>query len=199
MSIADTGRPSSGTLDHEHLAAVFLAARDGDRSAFDELIGILTPVLWQVARAQGLDRDSSADVVQTVWLTLLGSLAEVCSPGALTAWLVTVTKREAWRVRTEHRAHRRLDESELRQEPDPGPGPEQRALTEESQVLLWAAVSRLSEKCQSLLRIVAFVHRPHYDQVSAALGMKRGSIGPTRSRCLTELRRLLTTDQGGVP
>ena len=53
---------------------------------------------------------------------------------------------------------------------------------------LWDAVERLSERCQALLRIVAFEHRPDYTKIAADLGMPVGSIGPTRGRCLQKLR-----------
>ena len=64
----------------------------------------------------------------------------------------------------------------------------------EDQRSLWRSVSRLSERCQALLRIIAFVDRPDYGAVSEALGMPVGSIGPTRGRCLAKLRSLLTAD-----
>ena len=53
---------------------------------------------------------------------------------------------------------------------------------------MWAALRTLPPRCQELLRIVAFVPRPDYDAVAARLGMARGSVGPSRSRCLDKLR-----------
>jgi DNA-directed RNA polymerase specialized sigma24 family protein len=61
----------------------------------------------------------------------------------------------------------------------------------EEQRAVWAALRTLPPRCQELLRIVAFVPRPNYDAVAARLGMTRGSIGPTRSRCLGKLRLAL--------
>ena len=52
----------------------------------------------------------------------------------------------------------------------------------------------MSERCQALLRIIAFVDRPDYVAVSQALGMPVGSIGPTRGRCLAKLRAALSGD-----
>jgi hypothetical protein len=46
----------------------------------------------------------------------------------------------------------------------------------------------LPERCQKLLRIVAWEPRPDYSSVAAALQMPVGSIGPTRRRCLDKLR-----------
>ena len=45
-------------------------------------------------------------------------------------------------------------------------------------------------------RIVAFVRRPDYAELSATLGMPQGSIGPTRGRCLDKLRQELTLAGG---
>jgi DNA-directed RNA polymerase specialized sigma24 family protein len=64
----------------------------------------------------------------------------------------------------------------------------------ERQRVLWRHVHRLSERCRALLRIVALVDRPDYTAVAEALGMPRGSIGPTRGRCLAKLRELLLAD-----
>ena len=72
--------------------------------------------------------------------------------------------------------------------------PAAEAMLREDQRSLWRSVSRLSERCQALLRIIAFVDRPDYGAVSEALGMPVGSIGPTRGRCLAKLRSLLTAD-----
>jgi len=62
---------------------------------------------------------------------------------------------------------------------------------------LWTAIRQLSPRCQELLRIIAFVPRPDYAAVAAELGMRIGSIGPTRGRCLAKLRALLAGDLEG--
>jgi DNA-directed RNA polymerase specialized sigma24 family protein len=66
----------------------------------------------------------------------------------------------------------------------------------EEQRALWAALRSLDPRCQALLRIVAFVPRPDYDIVAERLGMRRGSVGPTRLRCLDKLRVALGGEQG---
>ncbi|MBA2640377.1 MAG: CHAT domain-containing protein, partial [Nocardioidaceae bacterium] len=50
---------------------LFIAWRAGDQHALEGLVRTVTPVLWHVVRAYGLDRDSTDDVVQTTWLTLV--------------------------------------------------------------------------------------------------------------------------------
>jgi RNA polymerase sigma factor (sigma-70 family) len=159
----------------------------------------LSPLLWQVARGQGLDHEAAQDAVQCTWLSLLRHLDQIHSPVALTAWLVTATKREAWRTRAAHRAEQPVDRNLMIDMVDPHPIPEETVLLAERHHDVWQAVRTLPRRCQQLLRVVAFTHRPDYDAVAVALGMPRGSIGPTRGRCLAKLRTLLDADAAGGP
>ena len=189
---------------HAKLAALLEAAKGGDRASLDEIVRELTPLLWHVARSEGLDEEAGADVVQGTWLHLLGSLDNIHTPVALTSWLITVTKREAWRVNGARRTER-IDEDVLAKLPDPADRPDEWVVADERRRQLWRAVAQLSDRCQRLMRVVAFTHRPSYQEVSVALGIARGSIGPTRGRCLARLRALLAIDvpdgadvEGGV-
>lgn len=180
------------------LAALLESARSGRRESLNEIVVELSPVLWQVARAQGLDREAAEDVIQCTWLSLLRHLDQIHSPLALTAWLVTATKREAWRARGAHHAEQPLDQNQMTDTEDPQPLPEELVLLAERHRDVWRAVRRLPQRCQELLRVVAFSHRPDYDAVATALGMPRGSIGPTRGRCLAKLRTLIDPDGSGA-
>ncbi|WP_313888171.1 RNA polymerase sigma factor [Lentzea alba] len=166
-------------------AALFAAARDGDRQAFQDLVAALSPMLWHVARSQGLDRETSQDVVQTAWLSLVRDLRQIRNPVALAGWLITTTKRECWRVRDRRRAE--VVTADELDRPDPAPGPEELAGLDDQKRRLWDAVARLDQRCRELLRYVAFVPRPDYAMIAEALGMKHGSVGPTRARCLDKL------------
>jgi RNA polymerase sigma factor (sigma-70 family) len=162
----------------------------------DGLILELTPLLWQVARAAGLGAEDAEDVVQSSWVSLLSHLDTIREPGAITAWLVTTTRREAWKIAAARRRTQPADTDRLADIPDPRLSPEDSALLDAEQRALWAALLTLSPLCQELLRIVAFVPRPDYDAVAAQLRMKRGSIGPSRRRCLDKLGQSLR-DSGG--
>jgi RNA polymerase sigma factor (sigma-70 family) len=183
----------------EQLATVLGSASarvPGGAIAVDELVPRHTPMLWQVARATGLSRQDAEDVVQTVWVSLLSHLDTIRSPEALTAWLVTATRREAWRVAAARRKTQPADNEWLLAIPDPKANSEERALLAEEQRTLWSALHTLPARCQELLRIVAFVPRPDYDAVAERLGMRRGSVGPTRLRCLDKLRVALRAEEG---
>jgi RNA polymerase sigma factor (sigma-70 family) len=196
MGDGDTDNGDAGNR-YEQIAVLLEAARADPRGGMDQLIVELTPLLWHVARAQGLDAAHCADVVQTTWLNLLRSLADIHTPAALTAWLVTATKREAWRAKDAHRQEIVASDEAFADLLDTTEGPDERAIATDQRRRLWQAVDQLSSRCQQLLRVVAFTPRPDYGLVANRLGMPRGSIGPTRGRCLAKLRELLTSDPDG--
>lgn len=185
-------RPDRGT----RIAGLMDAARQGSEDALGEIVTELSPLLWQVARATGLSAGDAEDVLQTAWLRLVAHLGGIHDVAALTGWLVTTTRREAWRVRAAGRRQFPADQETLDELPEPGPGAEEQVVVADEQRELWTAIGRLSARCQELLRIIAFAPRPDYTAVAAALGMPVGSIGPTRGRCLAKLRVLLDGEPG---
>lgn len=185
---------SSEPPRRESLGELLLLARIGDRRALEEIVSRMMPLIWNVARAQGLDREAAEDVVQETWTTLLKNLNAIRSPNALAGWLVTVTKREARKVRGRLRRYDLGEPGTFTDLPDPADAIEDRVVDKDQYRCLWRNLDRLGPRCQELLRIVAFVERPNYQEVSKALRMPRGGIGPTRGRCLSQLRKLLAAD-----
>ncbi len=179
------------------MADLLSAARAGSEDALGQIVNELSPLLWQVARSAGLSQGDAEDVLQTVWMRLVTHLDSINDAGALTGWLVTTTKREAWRVRAAGRKLLPADQDVFADLPDKGPGSEEQVIFEDQRRELWAAIGMLSRRCQELLRIMAFAPRPDYATVAAALGMRVGSIGPTRGRCLAKLRALLAGGPDG--
>lgn len=180
-----------GRARWERAADLFGAWREGDGRAMDELVRLMTPVLWHVVRAYGLERTLAEDVVQTTWLQLVRGHGSIADPRAVSAWLTTTARREAWKV---GKAHGRVDTTDIDDLdtllPEQASAEEHATLGDENR-RLWLAVRRLAERCQRLLRVIAFEDRPDYARLASELSMPIGSIGPTRSRCLAKLRELL--------
>jgi RNA polymerase sigma factor (sigma-70 family) len=194
-AVTETAAEDARVNRAERLAAYLRQAQGGDVAALDPVVRELNPLLWHVARSQGLATEDAIDVVQTTWLELLKRLQEIRSPQALTMWLISTTRRGAWRAAIRRRREVASETDEmLGQVPDSTPDIDDRLDADARHRALWRHLQQLSERCRELLRIVAMVDRPDYDDVAAALGMPRGSIGPTRGRCLSKLRALLTAD-----
>ncbi|MGB7817254.1 MAG: sigma-70 family RNA polymerase sigma factor [Ornithinibacter sp.] len=177
-------------------AHAFRAYRDGDPSGMSTLVEDVTPLLWSVARRQGLDRPAAEDVVQGAWLKLVEHSTSITDPQAVLKWLMTTTKRDAWHSSSRDRREEPGSAADVAdQEVDEvSPSPELSVLQGEDMHLVWHHLSLLSERCQALLRVIAFADRPDYASVAESLGMPVGSIGPTRGRCLAKLRLALTDD-----
>ncbi len=178
-------------------AVAFAAYRSGDEHRMGELVDLLTPILWHTARSQRLDGHTAEDVIQTAWIRLVEHAGSIQDPQAVLAWLITTVRREAWRITK--RETRAIVTDEVPEDATP-PGsvpldPAAAVALREEQQQLWHHVGQLGDRCQALLRLVAFVDRPDYAAVSQALGMPIGSIGPTRGRCLAKLRAALLADQ----
>lgn len=177
-------------------ATLFRAYRAGDQAKIGDLVALLTPILWHTARAQRLDSQTAEDVVQSVWLAFVRSAESITDPQAVLQWLIVSTRRESWRV---GKHAERLQPAELGADAVAAPvreQPEDQVLTRDSDSRLWQHIAALPERCQALLRVIAFADRPDYAMVAHALGMPVGSIGPTRGRCLAKLRTRLAADPG---
>lgn len=180
----------------------FAAYQGGDRPAFDDLVALLTPLMYRTARAAGLDTVGAEDVIQTVWMSLLRTSDSIREPRTIVKWLLTSTRRESWRVRGRVRAEQGrsgatfgVDDEELMRLPEQRDvGPEEVVLRDDRQRALWGHVQGLPERCRQLLSVIAFSDKPDYAHLATALGMPVGSIGPTRGRCLAKLRDVLAHD-----
>ena len=134
--------------------------------------------------------------MQTTWLALVRSRASIQEPAAVGGWLTTTARREAWKVAKATGRGIPVEDDELSRRLPDEDSAEAEVVRRDGDERLWDAVERLSERCQALLRIVAFEHRPDYTTIAANLGMPVGSIGPTRGRCLQKLRTLIADERG---
>lgn len=180
-------------VDYERRARLYLAAREGDGGAQKALVLELNELLWRAARRTGLDRESAMDVVQTAWLRLWHIDKELEQPRALTKWLLVTVSREAWKQVGRTRREVVADPIDF-QEDEAASDIEDDLVRSAEHLAVRRAFLAQTERCRRLLAFVAAESRPDYDIIAEALEMKRGSIGPTRGRCLDKLRRTLLDD-----
>jgi RNA polymerase sigma factor (sigma-70 family) len=161
---------------------------DGDPGALDDLVRVMTPVLWHVVRAYRLPQDMAEDVIQTTWLALVRRRDAIEDALAVGGWLTTTARREAWRVRSTTARATPVEDDELAPRLPMARSAETAVVESDERRRLWTAVDGLPERCRRLLRVVAFENRPDYARLAVDLDMPVGSIGPTRGRCLAKLR-----------
>lgn len=175
---------------------LFAAYREGDEAVMAELVRTLTPILWHTVRAVRLDAAAAEDVLQTVWMTLVRKADTISEPQAVLQWMVVTTRREAWRVAKAAARVRPEDfDSAVGQDQTPSTeSVEDDVAAADTGSRLWRHIQKLPDRCQALLRVIAFADRPDYAELARTLGMPQGSIGPTRGRCLAKLRLALAAD-----
>jgi len=182
------GAVSDGSARWERAADLFADWRSGNRHAMDDLVRLMTPVLWHVVRAYGLERSLAEDVVQSTWLALVRGHEKIIDERAISGWLTVTARREAWRVGKSHRRADATADELLEPMLPPQESTEDEVTASDESRRMWSAVGTLTTRCQRLLRIIAFDDRPDYASIAAELDMPIGSIGPTRKRCLAKLR-----------
>jgi RNA polymerase sigma factor (sigma-70 family) len=165
-------------------------ARRNDQAAWDALVERYTGLLRSIARSYDLRAADMADVTQTVWLRLVERLDELREPDRVGTWLAVTTHRESrWTLR------RRGRELPAWSVPDQVPAPDhggvegtcvQRARLSD----VASAIREMPERCRRMLRSFALAPVT-YAEIAESLDIPIGSVGPTRTRCLADLRRRL--------
>jgi RNA polymerase sigma factor (sigma-70 family) len=173
------------------------AARAGDQTAWDALVDRFAQTVWTIARSYRLNASDAADVSQTTWLRLVEHLDRIEQPERVGAWLATTARRESLRL-LRQRSRQVLAGEDFDERPDPSPTkpPEHGVTVQERRNLVQGLVQQLPDRSQVLIRSMSTESQLSYREISDALGMPIGSIGPTRARALGQLRRLAT--QAGI-
>lgn len=172
----------------------------GDARAWARLVERYARLVHAVPVRHGLTPHEVDDVGQEVFLALAQNLHEIDDPERLPGWLVTTARRATWRTIQRRRHVESLDDyGDAGDEERPAtllvattPTPDELLITWSRQEALATGMDRLQERCRKLLAML-FLDRaePSYDDISGQLGLPKGSIGPTRNRCLQQLRTIL--------
>lgn len=182
---SDTADPALATPD-----ALVAGAALGDERAWQALVARFGPMLWSITRAYRLGDADAADVTQATWCRLIDHLERLDDPARVGAWLATTARRECLRVLRGARTTV-LCGDDLPEPATEDDVPSDRLELAERDEALWRGFGRLRDSDQSLLRLLIAEPAPSYEEISAALSIPVGSIGPTRARALTRLRREL--------
>lgn len=186
--------------DERDDATLLADCRRGDASAWEALVHRYQRLIYAIPRRAGLDDDHCADVFQRTFTLLVEHLDRINQPDHIRAWLVTTARRETQRIYQKAARSQPLpgeDEAESGQEQipmlDPAAIPDAVIMQLEEQHLVRTAMTRLDERCRRLITMLFYQTEPaRYDEISTAIGIPAGSIGPTRARCLQKLSKILT-------
>ena len=170
------------------MATLVERALDRDQAAWRRLVDILKGVAWKVIYSFDLPEEDRKDVFASTFFRLHERLATIREPVKLPGWIATTARNEAL---TTCRARQRvvpMDDHDLPLGAIASDELDTAMLDDELSVAVRGAVRDLSPQHQALLRLLTTEPPLSYDEISATLGIPRGSIGPIRQRCLERLR-----------
>lgn len=180
------------------VSALVNAAARGDAAAWEALVERFSPLVWSVIRAHRLSESDVEDVWQITWFRLTANLQKIKDPERVGSWLASTARHEALRALRWSRRVTPVDDVDTvspwvnHHSPEQAMLESERAAAEADRLRrLGEAFETLSDRCRRLLRLLMATPPPSYQEISEALGMPVGSIGPTRARCLDCLRRAM--------
>ncbi|MFC5957199.1 RNA polymerase sigma factor [Streptomyces pratens] len=185
-------------MDRTDVGVVVRSAADGDAAAWKSIVEGLGPLVWSVVRAHRLSDADAHEVYQTVWFRFAQNLGRIREPEKTGAWLASTARHECLKVLRNARRLTLTDDPQLLDRVSEDGTPEQSLLEAEEAAAqservrrMWQEFEELGDRCRQLLRVLIASPPPSYQEVSAALGIAVGSIGPLRQRCLRRLRARL--------
>jgi RNA polymerase sigma factor (sigma-70 family) len=173
-------------VSDESTGDLILRAGKGDPDAWRDLVDRYSRLLCAIARSYGLNGTDADDVVQTTWLRLVERLTTLRDPDRAGAWLAVTARRESMAT-----LRRTARERPLRGTGPSVTGPHHTVFGRDLATSVSAALELIPPRCRHLLELLIASPRSSYAEISAALGLPIGSVGPTRARCLSHLRRHL--------
>jgi RNA polymerase sigma factor (sigma-70 family) len=165
------------------------SAAAGDQQAWDGLVDSFGGLVWSVIRSHGFYGADGSDISQTVWLRFVEHVGRLREPERAGAWLATTARHECLRML--RRQGRTVAVADPPEPASPAPPIDTALLAAEDHASLLDALERVPPRCRELLRLLLSDPPLSYDDISAALDMPKGSIGPTRQRCLDHVRAVL--------
>jgi RNA polymerase sigma factor (sigma-70 family) len=179
-------------LNTADIAGLVRGAVAGDRQAWERLVEQYARLIWSITADFRLAENDAADVAQTTWLRLLEHIDRIEHPDRVGSWLAATARNECLRsLAARKRIVLAQDEEVLSGVVASCPEVDERILADERDQVVRDAVSRLPRRWQRLLELLMADPPTSYADISDELGLPVGSIGPTRGRCLAQLRVLL--------
>lgn len=185
-------------MERSEIGALVRSAVEGDAAAWKAIVEGLGPLVWSVVRAHRLSDADAHEVYQTVWFRFAQHLGRLREPEKAGSWLASTARHECLKVYRNARRLMLTDDPHVLDRVSEDGSPEQSLLEAEEAAAqservrrLWQEFEELGERCRQLLRVLIASPPPSYQEVSAALDIAVGSIGPLRQRCLRRLRARL--------
>ncbi|MBI4230294.1 MAG: RNA polymerase sigma factor [Planctomycetes bacterium] len=155
------------------LAELVRRAQGGDREAMGGLLGMFRGAMWATALAATGRRDHAEDALQDAAVEAMRALPSLRDPARACAWLCTLARRSAWRVR---RRARRVEELPL-------PEPQENHPGYEDPERVWEALARVADRDREVF-LMRHLERCSYEEIGLRVGLSARGV----ETCLYRVR-----------
>jgi RNA polymerase sigma-70 factor (ECF subfamily) len=175
-------------------APLVLAARRGDREAFEELVRRTARLVYARAYLETGDRHRAEDLCQETFLTAWRKIGQLSDASGFRAWLMTILHSAvidaARRASRKKRKGRGDDagESELLHMADPAPTPAESVETTEQRQRALSILRSLPHEYRQVL-MLRYLAGADYETIARQLALSNGSLRGLLHRGLAMLRR----------
>jgi RNA polymerase sigma-70 factor, ECF subfamily len=174
--------------------ALVTRARQGDRSAFEEIVRRTSRLVFARLYLETGDNHRAEDFLQETWLRAFRALGELQDARNLRQWLLTI----AHNVLTDalrgdlakKRASRGAEPDALARHPDPKPLPPDEAERAEQRSRVLTALRSLPEEYRLPLTL-RYLSGADYESIEIQLGLSNGALRGLLHRGLKMLRARL--------
>lgn len=166
--------------------------RQGDESAFRELVAVYTPRLHPFIRDVVKDSEEAEDVLQTVFWRVWKRIESFREESSFSTWIYRISLNAA----IDWRKHRRVDRSQSCENPadlgvaDDTRGPAEQASSRDLSAKVRAAMLQLPEKFRTAL-VLREIEGMSYEEIAHEMNIALGTVESRIFRARAKLARLL--------
>jgi RNA polymerase sigma-70 factor, ECF subfamily len=181
-------------VDHERAAStaesrLVARARDGDRSAFDEIVVLHRQAVYRVARRILGSHEEADEAAQETFVRAWRSLDGFRGEARLSTWLIRIALNVSRTMGASRRPSVPLDDAVP--PVDPGESGEEAARRLEAGRRVRRAVAGLPPRQREVVTLKVFSDMT-YDDVAAAMGLTVGAVKAHFHQAVSNLRRRMT-------
>lgn len=194
-------------MEEQQTAQLVRRCLTGDSSAWEEIVRLHHRRIYNLCYRFTNSAEDAQDLSQDVFVRVYRTLSSYNpSKGAFTTWLTTLTRNllvDHFRRSKQERITDSIDAG-LREEEDslslsdrledPGPTPDDRLASKETQKLVQAALARLSPELREAV-ILRDLQDFDYKEIAQVLRVPEGTVKSRINRGRTELARLLSRNK----
>lgn len=179
-------------------AELIMLCKNGDRSAFNELVETYQSKVINIAYGMLSDSDDAADAAQEVFIKVYRSIGSFKEQSSLSTWIYRITANvctDFLRKRNRHantfsiNAHMGDDEREFDIKDD-AHTPDEQVEISETQSEVRSAISRLKNEYKAVLTLYD-IEGLAYEQIAAILNVPMGTVKSRLSRARAALKKEL--------